>query len=107
MKNRFGYEEVVKLLRCVDPEQGFARGSIGQSVETIVSSLRDVDHLLEEIASDEELDMFVRESAELILAMHLAEGAIPILTRLANHNARFAQELIEAIHREGGVNAYA
>ena len=48
--NRFGKPEVIKLLSCIEEETGIERGSIGQSVEAIVSSLTEAGPLLASIS---------------------------------------------------------
>jgi hypothetical protein len=73
--SRLGYDEVVKLLSLIDPENSISRGSIGQSVEAILSSLPASDALLREAVHSSGLDVFVRECAALILAMNEAASA--------------------------------
>lgn len=102
----FGRAEVLKLLELIDSEQGIARGTIGQSVEAVVSSLPGVDAHLADIASDVSIDLVVCESAALILAMHLANGADPVLGHLAKRGSWFAGELMRLNGESGGINPY-
>jgi hypothetical protein len=64
--NRFGKPEVTKLLSCVDEETGFERGSIGQSIEAIISSLPEAGLILMSISGDSSLSAFLRERALII-----------------------------------------
>jgi hypothetical protein len=63
---RFGKPEVIKLLSCIEEETGIERGSIGQSVEAIVSSLPEVGPILANISGDTSLPAFTRECAAFI-----------------------------------------
>src|ERR1700730_16146788 len=67
--SRFGTPEVIKLLSCVDEDMGFERGSIGQSVEAIVSSLPEGAPILASISEDSSLPVFTRECAAFIGSM--------------------------------------
>lgn len=67
--NSFGKPEVTKLLSCIDEEMGFERGSIGQSVEAIISSLPDVGPALMSISQDGSLSVFTRECAAFMVAL--------------------------------------
>lgn len=103
----FSQEQVVKLLRIIDEEAGISRGAIGQSVETVISSLPQVTDFLEKIVLDESLEPFVRYCAAIILAMKQGASAIPVIEQLADSGPWYAGELIEQIKKYGGVNPYA
>jgi hypothetical protein len=103
---RFGRNEVIKLLGFIDPENGISRGAVGQSVEALVSFLPNTDQLLKSIACDPSLDLFVRECAALILAMHSAEFAIPVLKVVAASGSWYATELAEYVKHNGPVDPY-
>jgi uncharacterized protein DUF4365 len=104
---RFGRTEVEKLLGFIDTENQISRGAIGQSVEALISSLPDVDSTLSAIASDSSPDMFVRECAALILAMHIGKDAKPVLKQLAEVGSWYSQELESYLDEYGWVNPYA
>ncbi len=105
--SRFGRSEIEKLLGFIDTENQISRGAIGQSVEALVSSLPDVDPVLSAIASDPSSEMFVRECAALILAMHIGKDAKPILTQLIQSGSWYSQELQDYLDEYGAVNPYA
>src|SRR5271168_3104538 len=67
--SRFGKPEVIKLLSCIEEETGIERGSIGQSVEAIVTSLPEVGPILASISGDSDLPAFTRECAAFIGSM--------------------------------------
>jgi hypothetical protein len=98
--------EVLKLLGFVDRDNGIARGSLGQSVEALISSLPGADDYLTSIATDLSQDIFVRETAALILAMHASMNARAILSTLAGEGSWFARELEVVVREFGIVNPY-
>jgi hypothetical protein len=61
----FGKDDVLKLLQFID-ENGIGRGSIGQSVEAIVSSIPMRQTILDEISKDDDLPISLREWAGVI-----------------------------------------
>ncbi len=104
---KFSRSEVLKLLGFIDEENSIARGTIGQSVEAIISSLPNVNRILESIVLDPTLAEFQRECAAIILAMNSGESAVPTLRILSDSGSWYAGELIEHIRAYGGVNPYA
>jgi hypothetical protein len=104
--SRFGYSEVVKLLSFVDPEDSISRGSVGQSVEAIISSLPHAGDVLRQIISSADLDMFVRECAALILAMNEGPSAIKEIAQLAETGSWYSKEIINHVREYGGINPY-
>lgn len=69
--NTFGKDEVVKLLQFID-ENGIDRGSIGQSVEAIVSSIPERRAILDEISRDGDLPISLREWVDVIRMYRLS-----------------------------------
>lgn len=69
MLSRFGQPEIIKLLSCIEEETGIERGSIGQSVEAVVSSLPEVGPILASISEDASVPIFMRECAAFIGSM--------------------------------------
>ncbi len=103
----FGRREVLKLLAFIDNENMISRGTIGQSVEALISYLPHVDPLLESIALDVGVELFTRECAALILAMHVGSSAVPTLQTLSASGSWYAEELVTYIQTYGAVNPYA
>lgn len=97
----------MKLLGFIDEETSISRGSIGQSVEAIISSLPNAHQLLEDIVLDSSVEAFTRECAAIILAMNEGESAVPTIKQLADTGSWYAAELIEHIKTYGDVNPYA
>jgi hypothetical protein len=105
--SKFDYPEVVKLLGFIDRESSISRGSIGQSVEAIVSSLPRSREVLHRVIVASDLDMFLRECAALILAMNEGPEASGCLTQLAKAGSWYATEIISRLRDHGSVNPYA
>jgi hypothetical protein len=103
----FGTPETLKLLAFIDSENMLSRGSLGQSVEAIISCMPHAESLLESIANDVTAEFFVRECAALILAMHIGESAMPTLQKLAGSGSSYARELITYLQDYGFVNPYS
>lgn len=104
---RFEIEHVIKLLSFIDPEEQIGRGTLGQSVEAIVSSLPNAASMLRKIISSQELEMTIRESAAFILAMNEAEGALLDLSKLEAAGSWYAGEIGRHVKEYGGINPYA
>lgn len=104
---RFGVEQVIKLLSFIDPEEQIGRGTLGQSVEAIVSSLPNVEAMLREIIRAHEVDISIQEFAALILAMKEAEGALPDLAALEAEGSWYAGEIARHVKEYEWINPYA
>jgi hypothetical protein len=104
---RFGVKQVIKLLSFIDPEEQIGRGTLGQSVEAIVSSLPNVEVMLREIIRSHKVDISIREFAALILAMKEAEGALPDLAALEEEGSWYAGEIARHVKEYEWINPYA
>ncbi|MBS1230665.1 MAG: hypothetical protein H6R17_3942 [Proteobacteria bacterium] len=104
---RFGVEQVIKLLSFIDPEEQIGRGTLGQSVEAIVSSLPNVVAMLREIIRSHEVDISIREFAALILAMQDALSALADLSALESEGSWYAGEIAHHVKEYGWIDPYA
>jgi hypothetical protein len=104
---RFTVQHVIKLLSFIDPEEQIGRGTLGQSIEAIVSSLPKASDMLREIIGSSKLEMQLREYAALILAMNESSKALPELAALESDGSWYAGEISKHIKEYGGVNPYA
>jgi hypothetical protein len=102
----FGRQEVLKLLGFIDEQHLISRGSVGQSVEAIISSLPGIAEILESIVLDESIDEFRRNCAAVILAINEGSSALPTLKRLAERGSWEAQALIDELASYGAVDPY-
>ncbi|MBU4263728.1 MAG: DUF4365 domain-containing protein [Proteobacteria bacterium] len=104
---RFGVEEVIKLLSFIDPEEQIGRGTLGQSVEAIVSSLPNAATMLREIIRLHGVEMSIREFAALILAMNEGEGALADLAALEKEGSWYAGEMALHVKEYEWIKPYA
>jgi hypothetical protein len=102
----FSRADVIKLLAFIDEENMISRGSIGQSVEAIVSSLSKRDVLLIEIINDKAITMFIRECAALIFGYHKQKDSIPLLLMLSDQGSWYAGELALFMKENGWIDPY-
>jgi hypothetical protein len=102
----FGSNEVLKLISFIDPEEQIARGTLGQSVEAIISSLPDSGSLLRQVLGSPAPAIAQKELAAVILAMNEGCDAIPDLMVLEAAGSRYASELRKHIETVGGWNPY-
>lgn len=110
VKKRFGNfqkNEIVKLLSFIDEEGSISRGSIGQSVEAIISSLSNRNSLLLEVIKDHSLPIFTRECASLIFSYHNHKKALPVLENLVKDGSWYAGEIINYLNEYGFIDPYA
>jgi hypothetical protein len=103
---KFEVDHVLKLLSFIDPEAQIARGTLGQSVEAIISSLPRSSELLREIVWSPKNELRTREFAALILAMNERDGAIPDLRSLEAGGSWHASEIRKHIETWGSINPY-
>lgn len=100
-------EHVTKLLSFIDPEEQIGRGTLGQSIEAIISSLPNAASMLREIVGSARIAMQLREYAALILAMNQGAKALADLSKLASEGSWYAGEISMHINEYGGINPYA
>jgi hypothetical protein len=105
--SEFGFSEIVKLLEMIDPENQIGRGTLGQSVEAIISSLPNAAALLRQVITTSEVSLQVRESAALILAMNEGVAALPDLRALNGSGSWYAGEMVTYLKEHGSINPYA
>lgn len=105
--NRFGKTEVLRLLEFIDPETFISRGSIGQSVEAVISSLDVGNTICEEIAKEASIPLFLRECAGMIFAMDRPAEALSVLELLITQGSLYAEQMISMIKEVGGIYPYA
>lgn len=91
----FGKEQILKLLAFVDEENRIARGTLGQSVEAIVSFIPNFEKFLEEIIKDNKIEIHLREVASIIYAYHKGKDSIELLKTIPQEESRYIPELIK------------
>jgi hypothetical protein len=105
--NQFGKKEILKLLSFIDEESSISRGTVGQSVEALISSVPGfLNHLKETIISDK-YEIKIREFAALIYAFHLGEDSISALRSIPSAESWIIPELINHLQEFKRFNPYA
>lgn len=108
---RFTKADVIKLLGVID-ENGVSRGTIGQSVEAIVSIVSNSDKYLVEIVQDNSLSLPIREYAALIYTYNNQDTEESLhksvsLLRVLATDSNFAGSIIEYILEYHGLPLYS
>lgn len=104
--NHFKESDIEKLLDFVDEENMISRGSLGQSVEAIISSVPNFMIYLEDIIKDKSKEIKIREFAAIIYAYHKGIDSIPILSTIMPNESWYIQELIAHIKKFGEFDPY-
>lgn len=104
---RLGKEEIIKLLLMIDPEQGIARGTIGQCVQAVISAITAHEVVLSEIVVDEKIGLLTREFAALIVAIGNPAGSIILFEKLSRSGSEYAPEIIKYISESNHFNPYS
>ena len=104
--NKFAKYDIEKLLHFIDEENMISRGSLGQSVEAIVSSVPNFLEYLEQIIKDKTQEIKIREFAAIIYAYHKDIDSINILSTISKNESWYIQELINHIREFGDFDPY-
>lgn len=105
--NQFKKCDIEKLLHFVDEENMISRGSLGQSVEAIVSSIPSFLECLEEIIRDKTQEIKIREVAAVIYAYHKGTNGINVLSTITPEESWYIQELVSHIKQYGGFDPFS
>jgi hypothetical protein len=76
-------EVVLKLLRLIDLDEGIVRGSIGQSIEAILSNINKIEIYLTEIIDNRNIELKIKEVASAVLAYYQGVKSIKTIKNLA------------------------
>jgi 2-hydroxy-3-keto-5-methylthiopentenyl-1-phosphate phosphatase len=102
----FGKDDILKLLHFVDEENMISRGSLGQSVDAIVSAVPDFLKYLEEIIREQTTDIKLREVAGSIFAYHKGAESLETLSIISPEESWYIQEVIAHIKEFGDFDPY-
>ncbi len=102
----FNKTDIIKLLHFIDEENMISRGSLGQSVEAIISSIPNFLTYLEDIIRDKSFDIKLREFAAIIFAYHTGEDSIKTLSIITPAESWYIQELISHLKEFGEFDPY-
>ena len=100
-------ENIIKLLSIINPEQSISRGSIGSSIESIISNANMKEVKLLEIIYDKNLDNENRENAVAIYASIENSNIINDLKMIRRKNKELDIDfLIKAVEQFGRMYFY-
>jgi hypothetical protein len=105
--DKFEKADILKLLSFIDEENMIQRGTIGQSVEAIISSVPNCDRFLEQIIKDKDTELSLREYAAIIYAFHNGEKSLDLLNEFKQTDSWYIPELINYIKEYKWFNPYA
>lgn len=105
--SNFDKKMVVKLLNIIDPDDGICRGTIGQSIEAIISQIKEIEYKLEVIITDNNYSKELRINAALIFSYYVGEKARPILEKSTIADNDIIKLLCAEIKEHGGINLYS
>ncbi len=103
--SNFGVDEVLKLLSFVDEENMISRGSVGQSVEALISIIPNHNSYLEEIIKNDKISVKIREITAIIYAYYNGKNSLTLL-KIFTRDSWYVQELIQYIEENGGIDPY-
>jgi len=112
LKNKIkqlGRDNIIRLFLLMNDDDCFERGSLGQSVEAIISLIDDKMDILSSIASDMTLEPRVRDNAVMLFAYYGQEDVLEELKEIASVDTgpdRWAPQLVEQLKKEGYVYLY-
>jgi hypothetical protein len=95
-------ENIIKLLSILNSEQTISRGSIGSSIESIVSNADNIGTKLIEIINDKNLNKIIRENAVAIFASIDNNNILERLIEIKHENKDLDIDLIISVVKQFG-----
>jgi len=95
--NQFKKSDVIKFLSLIEEGIGFQRGTIGQSIEAILSKVNRIENILAEIIREKNTDLIIRHSAAVIYAYYLQEKSLKLLETFTEEESWLIPTLVEHI----------
>lgn len=101
--SHFSTDIVVKLLELID-DNGISRGTIGQSIEAIISIIGSIEEKLKIIISNQDLNNHIRFYAAGIYAYYVGTDAIIFLKKYSNVEG--IDIVLQSLYESGGLDFY-
>lgn len=95
-----------RLLLQIDEEDDISRGTIGQSIEAIISKIENRKDYLEQNIVDDELSIHIRQLSSLIYGYYFEKDSLDFLKKVDNEELWIIPELIEQIDENGWISIY-
>jgi len=104
--NSFDRPQIIKLLNLIDEENGICRGSIGQSIEAILSTITNINSLLEQIILDKSINLIARHNAAVIYAYYRQNESLELLKKIGLDDSWYIPEIVKYIEEYKNFNPY-
>lgn len=104
--NSFDRTIMNRLLLQIDEEEDIARGTIGQSIEAIISKIKNRKDYLEQNIMDNELSIHIRQLSALIYGYYFEKDSLDFLKKVDNKELWIIPELIEQINENDWISIY-
>lgn len=98
--------DLTKLIELIDEDNLIARGTVGQSIESIISIIPNKLNLLKEIIEDEDIDLFKREIAAILYVYNNQGGLGDIIDFFNEEESWLVFEMAKMIKEDGKVYIY-
>ena len=103
--NKMNTDELIKMLSVID-ENGIQRGTIGQCIEAIISSINNSDKILKKIIKDEDLEEEIINGAITILAFNYSEEFKIAVGKGEIQNNWYVKLIMDSFEEYGKFNLY-
>ncbi|WP_335974864.1 DUF4365 domain-containing protein [Gaetbulibacter jejuensis] len=84
--NKFGEGEIIKLLSLINEDIGIQRGTIGQSIDAILSLIKNINQHLESIILNKSNSEFIGNISVTLYAYYKQEESVPFLSQISNND---------------------
>jgi|TARA_B110000240_G_scaffold189932_1_gene230509 hypothetical protein len=103
---QFDKPQIVRLLNQIDEEDGIGRGTIGQSIEAIISKVYKKREILESILTDDIIDLNIKQISTLLYGYYFKKESVEFLKSIDNNDNWIISETIEQINQFGQIELY-
>ncbi|MEG2014029.1 MAG: hypothetical protein RR063_12670, partial [Anaerovoracaceae bacterium] len=102
--SKFNICDVMKMLTIIDEDE-IQRGSIGQSIEILISHINDFELILAEILKKDILEENIKNRAEIILAYHNKDLYLKEIESV-KEKSEFTTMILEILREQGEIDLY-
>lgn len=104
--NQFDKRLIIKLLSIINEDEGIARGTIGQTVESILSTIDKINLYLEQIILDKEINIEIRHLAATIYAYYNGIKSLKILSQITIEDSWYIPEIVMFVKKYKSYEIY-
>lgn len=96
----------IRLLSQIDEEDDIARGTIGQSIEAIISRIENKREILERNIIDSDLSIHIRQLSALLYGYYYKIDSLDFLKKAMDRELWIIPEIIEQLNKHGSISIY-